>query len=73
MPDEEELITIKRLTTDIRIPFHVPQNKRKATILPKNSIKVSIKNIPIVFFPSICYNYPVNFSKYQTLYSLYIY
>ena len=45
MPDKEKLITVKRLSTDIIIPFHVPQNKRKATILPKSSIKVSIKGI----------------------------
>ena len=31
--------------SDIIIPFHVSQNKRKATILPKSSIKVSIKGI----------------------------
>ena len=45
MPDKEELITTKRLSTDIIISFHVPQNKRKASILPKISIKVSIKGI----------------------------
>ena len=45
MPDKEELITIKRLSPDIIIPSHFPQNKRKATILPKSSIKVSIKGI----------------------------
>ena len=45
MPDEEELITIKRLSPDIIIPSHFPQNKREATILPKSSIKVSIKGI----------------------------
>ena len=45
MPDKEKLITVKRLSTDIIIPFHVPQNKRKATILPKSSIKVSINNV----------------------------
>ena len=27
MPDKEKLITVKRLSTDIIIPFHVPQNK----------------------------------------------
>ena len=45
MPDKEELIIIKRLSPDIIIPSHFPQNKRKATILPKSSIKVSIKGI----------------------------
>ncbi|MGN0339762.1 MAG: hypothetical protein ACI4D0_04625 [Lachnospira sp.] len=45
MPDKEKLVAAKRLSTDIIIPFHVPQNKRKATILPKSSIKVSIKGI----------------------------
>ena len=45
VPDKEKLITAKRLSTDIIIPSHFPQNKRKATILPKSSIKVSIKGI----------------------------
>ena len=45
MPDEEKLITVKRLSTDIIIPSNIPQNKRKATILPKSSIKISINNV----------------------------
>ena len=45
MPDKEKLITVKRLSPDIIIPSHFPQNKRKATILPKSSIKISIKGI----------------------------